>query len=776
MPNGAAFLPGEMAAQTGPLQRYLPPLPRGAGAAWLAERLSPGGWVLDPFGASPALVAEMARAGYRVLAAVNNPVARFLIELHAAPPGEAELRVALADLGASQKSGERIEPVIRSLYMTECAQCGRQIEAQAFIWDREDSAPSARLYTCPFCKDSGERPLSPHDPGRLARSGSGGLHRARALERVASLSDPDRAYAEEALAVYTGRAVYALFTMINHLELLTPARRRLASALLLAAFDQTNGLWHYPPVRSRPRQLGLPQRYLEKNAWFALEGAVESWSALRSEAGGDAEPVPLTYWPETPPASGGICLFEGRLRDLSAQLRQPGRDQVRIGAVAAALPRPNQAYWTLCALWAGWLWGQAASAPFKSVLRRRRYDWGWHVEALASAFRALAPLIDPETPLLGLIGEAEPGFLTAALVAAESAGFDLHGVAARSAQEQAQIQWQRAGESARRAWDDGERRREAAGAMLQYLKDRGEPVGYLKLYTAGLEALVRAHALPAGEITPVETLRLAEASIATEMRTDQKLARFGGTTRSLEAGQWWLNEKLVPQDEISPPLADRAEVFVVRWLSAHALTRLDEVDAALCREFTGLFTPDLELAQACLNSYGEPAPERSGWVRLRPQDTPAARRLDLEQMRAALLDLGEQLGYRVDRSGGRPAGQPEKRPPVDWVTAAGEVRYRFYLTASAVLGRVLFGEPARSLAAAAPERRLIVLPGGRAGLVEYKLRRDQRLRAVLGQGWRFVKFRQVRWLAENESLRRDNFEELLELDPLSNRDPQLPLL
>ncbi len=89
---------------------------------------------------------------------------------------------------------------------------------------------------------------------------------------------------------------------------------------------------------------------------------------------------------------------------------------------------------------------------------------------------------------------------------------------------------------------------------------------------------------------------------------------------------------------------------------------------------------------------------------------------------------------------------------------------------------MLFGEPARSLAAAAPERRLIVLPGGRAGLVEYKLRRDQRLRAVLGQGWRFVKFRQVRWLAENESLRRDNFEELLELDPLSNRDPQLPLL
>jgi hypothetical protein len=157
--------------------------------------------VLEPFGASPRLAVEAGRAGYRLLAAVNNPIARFLLELHANPPSESELRTVLADLAVAQKAGERMEPLLRGLYRSECAECHGPVEVQAFIWERQASVPAGVVYHCPHCLENYERPASAHDAARAERFTSGELHR-RALERVTPLDDPDRASVEEALAMY----------------------------------------------------------------------------------------------------------------------------------------------------------------------------------------------------------------------------------------------------------------------------------------------------------------------------------------------------------------------------------------------------------------------------------------------------------------------------------------------------------------------------------------------------------------------------------------------
>jgi hypothetical protein len=69
-----------------------------------------------------------------------------------------------------------------------------------------------------------------------------------------------------------------------------------------------------------------------------------------------------------------------------------------------------------------------------------------------------------------------------------------------------------------------------------------------------------------------------------------------------------------------------------------------------------------------------------------------------------------------------------------------------------------------------------VLPGRRAGLALYKLERDPRFRQAKDDGWRFIKYRHVRRLAENLSLTRDSFAELLDLDPLTLEQLQAPLL
>ena len=77
--SGLRFYPGSGSAPARPLARFLPPVPAGMVSGWLKDNVEPGSWLLDPLGASPAVVLEAARAGYRVIAASNNPILSFMI-------------------------------------------------------------------------------------------------------------------------------------------------------------------------------------------------------------------------------------------------------------------------------------------------------------------------------------------------------------------------------------------------------------------------------------------------------------------------------------------------------------------------------------------------------------------------------------------------------------------------------------------------------------------------------------------------------------------------
>src|SRR3990170_8581162 len=91
------YLPGRGFNNSEPLARYLPPIPDGVVSSWLLKNVLQGSWILDPFCASPRLAVEAARAGYRLLVAANNPIARFLLEMASTPPTADEFRSALAD-------------------------------------------------------------------------------------------------------------------------------------------------------------------------------------------------------------------------------------------------------------------------------------------------------------------------------------------------------------------------------------------------------------------------------------------------------------------------------------------------------------------------------------------------------------------------------------------------------------------------------------------------------------------------------------------------------
>lgn len=792
MSRSFPYLSGTLPASTGLLARYLPRLPGGVASDWLKQRLPSGSWVLDPFGTSPPLVLEMARAGYRVLVSANNPIARHLLELAAAPPSKTDLEVALAELASAHRGDERIEPHIRALYQTECSRCGATVEADYFLWERQAPAPYARYYKCPACQDEGERTITTADVERAAQFSTTGLHRARALERVARRDDPDRIHAEEALEVYLPRAVYALFTLINKLDgmTLSPTRRNHLLALLLHACDQANTLWHHPyeKERERPLQLVMPHRFRENNVWMALEKGIELWEK-------PPDPFPLVHWPELPPDAGektryGICLYEGRLRDLADHLQD-----IPVGAVLATLPRPNQAFWTLSALWAGWLWGREAVGPFKSVLRRRRYDWGWHTAALSAIFRHLSPLLTVGTPFLGLITEAEPGFISSAVIAAQDAGFALEGIGLRMEEEQAQITWQRATDTKDEPILMENARPVALQEALDYLRERGQPCHYLLVKSAALSALADAHAfhlIPKTEWATSQTdnpaAEMAEPSPSQNFSQVQGLfkeifsyrygfRRYEGSEQSLEVGQWWLREDKEGEGQLNAPLADRVEIALINYLQEHPGCQLAEIDRALCESFPGLHTPELELVKVCLDSYGEH--NDSGQWTLRPQEQPAIRHADLDDMRLLVRQLGDRLGFTTTHY---PESQEVFLPgmlPFYWQTEEGEVQYVFYILASATLGEIVAGKNIRiSPIQREPgsERMIIVLPGSRSNLVAYKLQHDPHLKQEISRGWHLLKYRHLRLLVENLLLTPENLEEQMDLDPLTYSASQIRML
>ena len=86
-----------------------------------------------------------------------------------------------------------------------------------------------------------------------------------------------------------------------------------------------------------------------------LERGLSLWTETGST-------VPCEAWPKKIPESGGILIYEGRLKDLAHVVKK----EIPIAAVIGSVPRPNQAFWTLSALWAGWLWGKDAVEPYKS--------------------------------------------------------------------------------------------------------------------------------------------------------------------------------------------------------------------------------------------------------------------------------------------------------------------------------------------------------------------------------------------------------------------------
>ncbi len=735
------YIPGFKPADSGPLSRFLPPLEEGVISAWLSHQPLTGNWLLDPFGFSPRLVLEAARSGYRVLVTANNPVTRFLLETFANPPPESEFIAALADLGAVKKGEERLAGHLQSLYNTSCEKCNQQIQAQAFLWRKGEDTPYARIYECPHCGDSGERTATEEDRERAKRIAStDGLHRSRAFERVISLKDEDRNYAEEAIQHYLPRPLYVLTTIINRLDSLTLSseRKRALMALILLACDAGNTLWAHPSERPRPKQLSTPNQFREHNVWMMLERGLSLWSESSSK-------VPFEAWPKKIPESGGICIYDGRLKDLAHEVKK----EIPIAAVIGSVPRPNQAFWTLSALWAGWLWGKDAVEPYKVALRRRRYDWAWNATALHAIFEHLNSLLADGVPMFGLIPEPEPAFITSALTAAHTAGFQLESIALRTEHDAMQVIWKTSQKTKPENADAGILQK----AIYEYLYARGEPASYLHVHTAGLIALAEANALKQPELEFDEALRKTQGLFSSALKGDERFAHYS-TGENVDTGMWGLSTaprspSTALRSAQEEALSDLIEIAVVTYLQKNPNAIFLEVEEDLYPRFPGLMTPSKGLIYAVLNSYAEK--NGSSW-KLRDEDVASARREEMKNVFALLERIGKRLNYQSSRDD----------KVLTWKDNSQTVK-KFNVLASALLNRAL---------EQADEQTVIVIPGGRAALAAYKQERDPSLKARLKK-YKLVKYRLLRSLFEVPILTRETFEEQIASDPVEESKGQM---
>ena len=334
----------------------------------------------------------------------------------------------------------------------------------------------------------------------------------------------------------------------------------------------------------------------------------------------------------------------------------------------------------------------------------------------------------------------------------------MEGVALRVKDRQTQLVWHTAPRTTPTETDTFNITRRA---LHNLIAARGEPTQYLHLQAAGLLALSQAGLLT----SPAQNNEIKPSAVAANAYNDarqflvratgaqSRLVRYHGGKSSIEIGKWWPR---TPSDP-SPPLADRVEMALVTLLQEGPTRTWAEIDRAMCAQFPGLQTPDSPLLLAILSSYATET--ETGVWQLRENDTSSARRQDVTELYQFLARIGAQLGYPV---------QPAQ--PLVWENALNGQPLYFYLIASAILGKIISSPPH------APEQGVIVLPGGRAGLVLHKRERDPRLDYILEGGWRFLKFRQVRRMAENERLTQENLASYFALDPLAHDDVQMPLL
>jgi hypothetical protein len=742
------FVPGIADEDDGTLSRLRWPIPPGVARVYAEAYTDPGDEILIPYCQGAPVVRDVLAAERRPLALNFDPVMVLVAETAFHAPAARDMDAAVARLGDVLKQGVPLRRYLEDLYATTCPACLRPAVADHFVWDREQDAPVAKFLQCPACKWDGRTAVDEDDRARLAEIPARGMHYHYVLDRVGAQlpEDVKRARLEPLLQLYSPRNLYALAELTIRVESLIheAGLRRALDVVLLDCLDHCSSM---TPISTRPtrrRGLSRPGRFLERNVWYAFEEAVTRFqSSNRAPIRGLAET--LEAYHDSPEEYVGL-VGTGLVRDLSRVLPPRG---VRL--ILTSPPPLNSAVWMLSYLWGAWLLGAIAVAPLRPLLRQRTPDPRWYARVMAGSFRNLAPLLRDDGHLVLILSDQRPALLEALLLAGSRARLGVAAVVQRGADYRLDLAPaipQAAAHSP--AALDEQIRQVTAQVAVEAIRSRGEPSGWRTLHAVILGSLaekgllVRALGAEGEGISPLDLVAEQVKAGLEDPRLVSLPASNGGDDL------WWLANP----SGTETPLCDRVERIAEQILRETNMVTEAEFVQAVYAQLPGVSTPEAELVAVCMRALSRET--ASGAWRLRPEDLPGARQAESQSIVEGLLSLGDRLGFETAHW-----------PPFEAAWFEGkEVRAVFAVRRRAAVGETL--ALGKQLGGARP---YMVIPGGRAALVSYKLAHNPLWKGVADEeGWRFIKYRHVRQLMAQPDVDQYALQTIVGLDPIVEKE------
>ncbi len=705
------FIPSDSAPPLSILTDAFQVMPPAVARAAIEQHTQAGDVILDPFCAGVGVIRAALDLKRRVIAASFNPINVLAI---AATLWTHDARAAFTHLADQRKGDARLQDHVLGLYTTACPTCERPATAQHFVWDRDQNAPDEKRVRCAACGES-IGPIDQADLTRLQRFTSRGLPFWSLHGRATyGPQHEDAERVGEVIDAYTLRAQDAFNDILLKFQALTPDDQRALRPALLATLNACTSL-HTPDESRYPSGLKPPARFVEKNVWLELEHQVAQLSLPPSGFPSIARAATLAdLFASTEPA---VCLLTAPARELIKQLPP---QSVQLVVTHPPLPRPG--FWALSTVWAAWLWGAEHIDHLLPLLSRKRTNWDWQWRALAAALKALQPALRDETRIAMSFTCDETALNSVALSAAGAQHVIEH--AACDPFDGVRLTLQHAGAASQI---------DLAQTARHVLRARDEPTAWPVLHTALIAAWSRTEAAsrlthaPDGEPSPVTQLRdLVKAA----------LAEAGAV--EIEPHTWWL-----PSDQTGEmSLADRVEQTVIDLLRAQAKWRATDLLEEVYRRFADHLTPDRALVATAIHSYAEEPLDDA--LQLRAEDQPASRAVEMQEMSDLLVKIGQRLGYE--------ARDEKQRAKVRVVwSKAGHHVFSFLVQTTAEIEALLRGSAG-----------VLVIPGGRATLLQHKLAREARLHDT---AWRVLKFSALRQAAQHEDLSEEVFHLAFGLQP-----------
>ncbi len=482
---------------------------------------------------------------------------------------------------------------------------------------------------------------------------------------------------------------------------------------MLATFDSCTTL-HTPDESRYPSGLKPPARFIEKNVWLELEQQVSLFPSVSQSLPRVATIAELFSSP-TP----AVCLLVAPARELIKQLPVAA---LPLMVTHPPLPRPG--FWSLSAVWAAWLWGKQNSQVdhLLPLLSRKRASWDWQWRAIGSALTVLQPALRPDARTV-MSFPADEAIIESVLLAAASAHEVVDHLTC-DPHDGVRVTW-RLGVIPSSAGT-----KNLGQPIVQHLLlERAEPTQAILLKAGLLAALGQTSALadiahqPDGESPPLAVLRAAVKS-ALEDRS----------IFEIEPQVWWLTDQALAQS----PLADRVEYVIVELLRAQADWHTVDLLRAVYRHFPDHLTPDRAVLATTIHSYAEES--SFDQVHLRAEDHAAVRAAEMQEVRQLLVEIGPRLGFEAIVT----------EQAVEWLKSKHS-EYVFVIQATAAIEALLRAETG-----------VLVIPGGRATLLQYKLARAARLRDT---HWKVLKFSSLRQAAQQSDLTLQTFQLAFGLEP-----------